>query len=157
MIGFEFQVAGWQASLTIGRISDQSIIANMTQRWLILFTTILALLSTAPRLHCLCNNHDILLVTAAVVECCHSECADTSTSVQGNDQSCFTNVDSQTVTSTCWTPNPVEIARGVSCVQLGLIALRTEISDSIANATRGPPFLPEYSLGLYLLHCVLLI
>jgi hypothetical protein len=130
----------------------------MKRSWLILFTTVLALLGTLPRLHCLCNSQEVLLVTASVMDCCHARCvhAEAGTSMNGTDLSCFRNADSQALGGLNRLPNPSAPIVAVVAVRLAPAMVLSEFIGSSANATRGPPFLRQYSLGLYLLHGVLL-
>lgn len=129
----------------------------MKRRWLIIFTTVLALLGTLPRLHCLCHNDEVLLITASVVDCCHSQCMHAGASVSGSDLSCFRSVDSQAVGGTSLSPNPPAPAIATVCLPFASLPPYADLVGSVSNATRGPPFMAEYSLGLYLLFGVLLI
>jgi hypothetical protein len=132
--------------------SSGSIIVGMKHRWLILLTVVLALQGTLPRLHCLCHNNEVLLITAAIFNCCHSENAQSSASMNGTDLSCFRTADSHAVSGTSWSQtSPVELAVTVICLPAAMLAPPSDFICSIANATRGPPFLLEYSLGFYLL------
>jgi hypothetical protein len=130
------------------------IMVHMKRRWLILFAVALALLGTLPRLRCLCHNNEVLLITTSVPDCCHSEHAQHCASMKGADFSCFRSSDNQAIGCVSWSSNSFEIIIAVVCLPLAVQLPPTDFMRSIANATRGPPFLPEYLLGLYLLHGV---
>jgi hypothetical protein len=129
---------------------------NMKSRWFLIFATLLVLQGALPRLHCLCHNNEVLLITAAVMDCCHAEHARTGTSMTSTDLSCFRNADSQALGGVNWSPNSPEIIVAVASLPLALLMVTAEFLGSTANATRGPPFLTEHLIGLYLLHGVLL-
>jgi len=93
---------------------------------------------------------------ASSADCCHGHCAQAGPSVKGTDFSCFRSADTQAVSGVTWSTNLSETQIASASLPQKLITLLGEHSESVANAGRGPPFLRLYTLGLYLLHGVLL-
>jgi hypothetical protein len=128
----------------------------MKRRWLVYFTAIIALIGALPRAHCLCHNQEVLLIMASSDNCCHGHCPQAGRSVKGTDLSCFRSANTQALSGATWSTNLSETQIAPAYLPQVLMTLLSQHSDSIANAGRGPPFLRQYSLGLYLLHGVLL-
>jgi len=127
----------------------------MRRRCLIIFVTLLAVLGTLPRLHCLCHHHEVLLITAATVDCCHMEHGQSTSAFCNGELSCFKTADSEALGGSTW-----KLPVSFTAHPAGLTAFLShpQVSHPIilaARHTRAPPFFRQYELGLYLLHGVL--
>ena len=133
-----------------------SIMFDVKSRWLILLTIYLALIGTVPRLHCLCHNSEVLLITAPAAECCHEGACHKSASFNSCEASCFRDADSNTLSGSTWSPDTSSVLLPTVAGPSTDCTMVSKPFVVIAGNTRAPPYLREYTLGLYLLHSVLL-
>ncbi|HEY9790226.1 MAG TPA: hypothetical protein V6D22_07500 [Candidatus Obscuribacterales bacterium] len=130
----------------------------MLARFCLVFISLLLLLSTAPRAHCLCHDNDVFVVSATSLDCCKDDVSYKVTAGMSNinGDSCFVSTFGSDQAAGVGLTIPGRVVLAIQNVWSAQQPSFMDDAQSLPACTRAPPSRHPPGIALHLFNCVLL-